>query len=51
MAEVHCYSLDSSGYYSQLHEFDFRATLDLNAPLESSLAKNTNPVRVLSSCK
>lgn len=48
MAEVHCYSVDSKGYYSDLHQFNFLATLDLNAPLEKSLAESADPVSVVS---
>ena len=44
LAEVHCYSVDSEGYYSQVKEFDFLADLDLNAPLSSSLANSSHPV-------
>ena len=39
-----CYLVDARGYYSELKEFNFLADLDLDAPLDQSLADNAHPV-------
>ena len=42
--EVLCYLVDARGYYSELKEFNFLADLDLDAPLDQSIADNAHLV-------
>ena len=46
--EVLCYLVDARDYYSELKEFNFLADLDLDAPLDQSLADNAHPVSNIS---